>query len=233
MPGGASPSRSAGTALSSASAAAPWASSTRRSTSSSIGRVAVKLMLADFDEEPELRERFYREARITGQLAHRNIVTVFDLGDHDGRPYIVMELLDGVAAGRAPAAGRGAGHRREDRPDDAGLRRACRTRIAAGVIHRDLKPSNMFVQRDGMLKILDFGVARLTASNLTASGISSARRSTWRRSSRRADRGRALRRLFGGQRLLLHADRPLAVRIARPAESASGDHPVQESLMIA
>jgi serine/threonine protein kinase len=59
-------------------------------------RVAVKLMLADFEEEPELRERFYREARITGQLAHRNIVTLFDLGEDKGRPFIVMELLDGV-----------------------------------------------------------------------------------------------------------------------------------------
>lgn len=58
-------------------------------------RVAVKLMLGDFDQDPELRERFQREARITGQLAHRNIVTVFDLGEDEGRPFIVMELLDG------------------------------------------------------------------------------------------------------------------------------------------
>src|SRR6185295_13144876 len=59
-------------------------------------KVAVKLMLADFEEEPEMRERFYREAKITGQLAHRNIVTLFDLGEDQGRPFIVMELLDGV-----------------------------------------------------------------------------------------------------------------------------------------
>jgi serine/threonine-protein kinase len=56
-----------------------------------LGRqVAVKLMLAEFEEDPELRERFFREARITGQLAHRNIVTVFDMGEEGGRPYIVM-----------------------------------------------------------------------------------------------------------------------------------------------
>ena len=62
-----------------------------------LGRnVAVKLMLAAFEEETELRERFYREARITGQLAHRNIVTLFDLGEDYGRPFIVMELLDGI-----------------------------------------------------------------------------------------------------------------------------------------
>jgi len=133
-------------------------------------KVAVKLMLADFDEEPELRERFYREARITGQLAHRNIVTVFDLGDHNGRPYIVMELLNGLTLTdylQQPDA------QEVDAKIDLmmqmceGLQNAHRS----GVIHRDVKPSNMFVQRGGVLKILDFGVARLTASNLTASGF--------------------------------------------------------------
>ena len=133
-------------------------------------KVAVKLMLSDFDEEPDLRERFYREARITGQLAHRNIVTVFDLGEHEGRPYIVMELLNGLSLAeylQQPEA------QDVDAKIDLmmqvcdGLQNAHRS----GVIHRDLKPSNMFVQRDGALKILDFGVARLTASNLTASGF--------------------------------------------------------------
>jgi len=132
-------------------------------------KVAVKLMLSDFEGEPELRERFYREARITGQLAHRNIVTVFDLGDHQGRPYIVMELLNGHSL---------TDYLQEPEAQDLdakidlmmqiceGLQNAHRS----GVIHRDVKPSNMFVQRGGVLKILDFGVARLTASELTASG---------------------------------------------------------------
>ena len=111
-------------------------------------QVAVKVMLSDFDEEPELRERFYREARITGQLAHRNIVTVFDLGDHDGRPYIVMELLSGFSLAdylQQPEA------QEIDARIDLmmqvcdGLQNAHRS----GVIHRDLKPSNMFVQRGG------------------------------------------------------------------------------------
>jgi serine/threonine protein kinase len=133
-------------------------------------RVAVKLMLAaDFDGEPELRERFYREARITGQLAHRNIVTTFDLGDENGRPFIVMELLNGLPL---TAYLRG--------PDAPGIdakidlmMQVCdglQTAHRSGVIHRDLKPSNMFVQHGGVLKLIDFGVARLTASNLTKSG---------------------------------------------------------------
>lgn len=133
-------------------------------------RVAVKLMLADFEEEPELRERFYREARITGQLAHRNIVTLFDLGEEKGRPFIVMELLDGVPL--ADHLGSAAASSIDVKMDLMmqlcdGLQNA----HEAGVVHRDVKPSNLFVQKDGTLKVLDFGVARLAASSLTASGM--------------------------------------------------------------
>jgi serine/threonine-protein kinase len=133
-------------------------------------RVAVKLMLADFDQAPDMRERFYREARITGQLAHRNIITVFDLGEERGRPFIVMELLEGLPLAEHLQMG---GSPNLDEKLDLmiqvcdGLQNAHR----CGVIHRDLKPSNLFVQRDGSIKILDFGVARMTASNLTASGF--------------------------------------------------------------
>jgi len=133
-------------------------------------RVAVKLMLADFEEEPELRERFYREARITGQLAHRNIVTLFDLGEDKGRPFIVMELLDGVPL--ADYLGTAAASSIDVKMDLMmqlcdGLQNA----HEAGVVHRDVKPSNIFVLKDGTLKVLDFGVARLAASSLTASGM--------------------------------------------------------------
>lgn len=136
-----------------------------------LGRqVAVKLMLAAFEEDPDLRERFYREARITGQLTHRNIVTVFDLGEDAGRPFIVMELLDGRPLNE---------HLLSDVPPTLdekldlmlqtldGLQNAHQ----AGVVHRDIKPNNLLVLRDGTLKVLDFGVARLAASNLTAAGM--------------------------------------------------------------
>jgi serine/threonine protein kinase len=132
-------------------------------------KVAVKLMLADFEEEPEMRERFYREAKITGQLAHRNIVTLFDLGEDHGRPYIVMELLDGMPLleylGTAAAS-------TVDAKIDLmvqvceGLQNAHQ----AGVVHRDIKPSNLFVLKSGTVKVLDFGVARLASSSLTAAG---------------------------------------------------------------
>jgi eukaryotic-like serine/threonine-protein kinase len=136
-----------------------------------LGRpVAVKLMLAAFEEDPDLRERFYREARITGQLAHRNIVTVFDLGEYNGRPFIVMELLDGLPLNE---------HLRSEIPPtlDAKLNlmiQVCdglQNAHQAGIVHRDIKPSNLMVQPDGSLKVLDFGVARLASSNLTAAGM--------------------------------------------------------------
>ena len=133
-------------------------------------RVAIKLMLGAFDEDPELRERFFREARITGQLAHRNIVTVFDLGEENGRPFIVMELLEGQPLGEFIRSDAGA-----SLDTRIGLMmQVCdglQSAHAAGVVHRDIKPSNLHVLRDGTVKLLDFGVARLASSNLTANGM--------------------------------------------------------------
>lgn len=133
-------------------------------------RVAIKVMMKDLEEEPETRERFYREAKITSQLVHRNIVTVFDLGEERGRPYLVMELLHGVPLGEYM-------QRPESRTLDTKLdlmMQICEGLQIAherGVIHRDVKPNNLFVLPDGSLKILDFGVARLATSTLTASGF--------------------------------------------------------------
>jgi len=129
-------------------------------------RVAVKVMAADLEDEPEIRERFYREARITGQLNHRNIVTVFDLGEDHGHPYLVMELLHGLPLGQYLLSSNARGI-------DARLNlmiqicEGLQAAHAGGVIHRDIKPSNLYVLNDGTLKILDFGVARLAASTLT------------------------------------------------------------------
>jgi serine/threonine protein kinase len=132
-------------------------------------RVAVKMIVSDLEDEPETRERFYREARVTSQLLHRNIVTVLEVGEDQGHPFIVMELLDGWPLGEYLA-------RDPSRPLATKIdliAQLCDGLQAAhdcGVVHRDIKPTNLFIQRDGCLKILDFGLARLNASTLTASG---------------------------------------------------------------
>ena len=132
-------------------------------------RVAIKVMIGDLQDDPGLRERFYREAKVTSQLGHRNIITVFDLGEDNGHPFIVMELLKGLPL---------AHHLQTAAPGlDAKIglmEQICEGLHVAhchGVTHRDIKPSNLFVQEDGTLKILDFGVARRASSSLTLSGL--------------------------------------------------------------
>jgi serine/threonine protein kinase len=123
--------------------------------------VAVKLLAENLAGDEELRKRFLREARLAARLSHPNVVSVFDAGEDDGRPYIVMELVEGktlAERGRMP-------------PEDA---RALAVQAArglahahdAGLIHRDIKPGNLLVRVDGTLKIADFGIAR--AAEMTA-----------------------------------------------------------------
>jgi serine/threonine-protein kinase len=121
--------------------------------------VAIKELSGEGLRQPMALERFDREARAVGRLSHRNVVSVFDVGTHDGQPYLVMELAEGptvaalLADGPLPVAdvlamgsqvcdGLAAAH-------------------AAGIIHRDIKPANLIVTPAGAVKICDFGVARL------------------------------------------------------------------------
>ena len=132
--------------------------------------VAVKVMMADLEGDGETRERFYREAKIAGRLQHRNLITVYDMGEDEGRLYMVMELLHGATLAEYLK-----------RPEPPGLEKCldlmmqmCEGLAVAhvhGIFHRDVKPGNIFIKHDGTLKILDFGVARLADSNMTASGF--------------------------------------------------------------
>jgi eukaryotic-like serine/threonine-protein kinase len=138
-----------------------------------LGRdVAVKVLPRDFARDPERLARFEQEARSVGCLNHPNILAVYDVGNQDGIPYIVTELLEGETL-RA-------------RLDHAGLpvRKAVEYAVqlaaglaaahARGVIHRDLKPDNVFITRDGRVKILDFGLARRAAAEpVTATDVTS------------------------------------------------------------
>ena len=132
--------------------------------------VAVKVISGAIESGSEQRERFFREARAAGQLSHRNIITIHDLGEHDGQPYLAMEYLEGEDL-----------QRRLTRPDRMSLARKIDLAIevceglefahARGVIHRDIKPANIFITDNGTVKILDFGLARLVTSELTNSNM--------------------------------------------------------------
>ena len=133
-------------------------------------QVALKVMMADLEGDKETRIRFEREAKVAGELLHRNIINVFDMGEEDGRLYMVMELLDGETLGDYL--------KRVGRPPlewslDM-MMQVCEGLAVAhahGIVHRDIKPGNLFVMKDGGVKILDFGVARLANSSMTASGF--------------------------------------------------------------
>ena len=130
--------------------------------------VAIKVMMADLEGDPDTKTRFLREAQVAGRLLHRTIVKVFDLGEVEGRLFLVMERLHGMTLGEFEARFEVALEQKVDLMLQAcgGLAEA----HAAGIVHRDIKPGNLFVQDDGGLKILDFGIARLAGSTLTASG---------------------------------------------------------------
>jgi serine/threonine-protein kinase len=132
--------------------------------------VALKMMLVDFSTDPTARERFQREAKAVARLQHRNVVTIHELGEADGTPYIVMEFLSGQDLEHLVKG---------DRP----LTLAEKLDIAIqlcdglgyaheqGIVHRDIKPGNVRVLEDGTVKILDFGIAKFAAmSSATQTG---------------------------------------------------------------
>jgi serine/threonine-protein kinase len=132
--------------------------------------VAIKTMSAEIASDPELHDRFYREARSAGNLSHRNIITIYDLGEEGRRPFIAMEFLAGEDL--KTKLDRRAKLSLEERlrwmrETMEGLEHAHRKEI----IHRDIKPANIFITREGEVKILDFGLARLTSSVATKSGL--------------------------------------------------------------
>src|ERR1700722_1618137 len=131
-----------------------------RGRDSRIGRdVAIKTLTEGFSGDSEMLKRFYREAGHTGNLRHPNIVTVYDFGDEDGLPYIVMEFLDGEPLDKL-IQNRDALHMGTKLEIMGQVCSALAYAHRQGMIHRDVKPANVIVQRDGLVKLLDFGIAR-------------------------------------------------------------------------
>jgi serine/threonine protein kinase len=131
--------------------------------------VAIKLLYAALNADPDVRRRFAHEAQSAAALGHPNIVAVHDYGEQDGRPFIVMERLPGQTLADQMARG----------PLDAARVRAVlidvlsalTTAHAAGVLHRDLKPANILVSTSGdTVKVADFGIAKSAATAPTATG---------------------------------------------------------------
>jgi tetratricopeptide (TPR) repeat protein len=123
--------------------------------------VAIKVLPAAFASDPERLRRFEQETRAVAALSHPNVLAVYDVGTHEAIPYLVTELLEGESL--------------RDRLRGGGLtvRKAVETAVQIaqglaaahekGIVHRDLKPANVFLTRDGQVKILDFGLAKLVA----------------------------------------------------------------------
>jgi eukaryotic-like serine/threonine-protein kinase len=133
--------------------------------------VAIKVMVTDFDTDgdEDARPRFYREARAAAKLQHRNIVTIFEFGEEEHTPFIVMEFLRGQDLARRvrtePPLGLG-----EKIDVVADLCTGLHFAHEQGVVHRDVKPANIWVQQDGSVKLLDFGIAKFASSTMTRQG---------------------------------------------------------------
>ena len=123
--------------------------------------VAIKVLPAEFASDPQRQERFEREARATAALSHPNILAVHDVGTHDGAPYIVEELVEGeslrerLRRGVLPAA--------EVAELAVQIARGLAAAHEKRIVHRDPKPDNVIVTRDGVAKVLDFGLAKFVA----------------------------------------------------------------------
>ncbi len=128
-------------------------------------RVALKFLPEELGADPRAHERFSREARAVSSLDHPNICSIFEFGEHEGRPFIVMPLLEGQTLRDRLAAAEGQRALPLEELLDIGTQVCDGLQAAhdAGIIHRDIKPANIFLTSKGVAKVLDFGLVKLLA----------------------------------------------------------------------
>lgn len=138
-----------------------------RARDTRLGRdVALKILPKDFAESADRLRRFQQEAKTLAALNHPNILVVFDVGQHERQPYLVSELLEGKTLREELESGRLS--QRKALEYALHLAQGLAAAHAAGIVHRDLKPDNIFVTKDGRIKVLDFGLAKLKPVGLAA-----------------------------------------------------------------
>jgi serine/threonine protein kinase/Tfp pilus assembly protein PilF len=151
--------------------------------------VALKFLPAELTRDPDAKQRFLHEARAAAALNHANIVTIHEINEHEGQVYIVMEYVEGKSLKEIMSAGTGPGSRSRGRDQSlpiaprplplaqvleiaAQVARGLAAAHAKGIVHRDVKPANIFITNDHVVKILDFGIAKLAGgqTKLTKTG---------------------------------------------------------------
>lgn len=132
--------------------------------------VVVKLLTVDACQDVEAKARFLQEARLAGNIQHENIVSVFDFGEHEGRPYIVMEYLKGEDLRDAIRGGH-TGSLMERMKIALQIAEALEYVNGRGIVHRDIKPENVHIDPNGRVKLMDFGIAKTADLSLTKTGM--------------------------------------------------------------